>query len=82
MAIEQYERQGRLVPLLNLISGVLEQHTSSALTQEDADALIQSDDDLLALAVMQRLAFRAIVEQQEKQSLDVTQTPCLNADFS
>ena len=81
MAIEQYEMQGRLVPLLRLISGVLEEQSSSALTQEDADLLTRSDDDLLTLAVMQRLAFRAIAEQQEHQSLDATQTPRLNTYF-
>ena len=80
MAIEQQESQGRLVPLLNLISGVLQEQASSPLTQEDADLLTQSDD-LLTLAVMQRLAFRAIAEKHEQQSLDALQTPRLNADF-
>ncbi len=81
MAVELQESQGRLVPLLHLISGVFEEHTSSALTQEDADLLTRSDDDLLTLAVMQRLAFRAIAEKHERQSLDATHTPRLNADF-
>ena len=81
MAAELHETQGRLVPLLHLISDVLEEYTSSSLTQEDADVLTRSDDDLLTLAVMQRLAFRALAEKQEQQSLDTSQTARINADF-
>jgi len=67
------ETQGRLVPLLHLISGVLEEYTSSALTQED--------DGLVTLALMQRLAFRAVAHKQEQKSRNATQTPRLNADL-
>ena len=81
MTTELQETQGRLVPLLHLISSVLEEQTSSALTQEDVELLTRSDDDLLTLAVMQRLAFRALAERHEQQSLDTPQTPRLNADF-
>ncbi len=81
MTIQTHEKQGsRLVPLLNLISGVLEEYTFSALTQEDADLLTRSDDDLVTLALMQRLAFRAIAEKHTSIQQDETQTPRLNAD--
>ena len=82
MATELQKTQSRLVPLLHLISGVLEEQASSALTQEDTDLLTRSDDNLLTLAVMQRLAFRALAEKRELQALDATQTPRLNADLS
>ncbi len=81
MVAELQETQGRLVPLLNLISGVLEQYTSSILTGEDADLLTRSDDDLVTLAFLQRLAFRAIAEKHIPKHRDETQTPRLNADL-
>ncbi len=80
MTIQTQEKQAsRLVPLLNLISGVLEERTSSTLTQEDADLLTRSDADLLTLAMMQRLAFRAIAQPYDNGTV---QTPHINADFS
>ena len=82
MVAELHETQGRLVPLLNLISGVLEHYTSSTLTQEDADLLTRSDDDLVTLALLQRLAFRAIAEKHHPLTQhNVPQTPRLNADL-
>ena len=82
MAADVQEMHGRrLVPLLNLISGVLEEYTLSGLTHEDADLLTRSDDDLVTLAVMQRLAFRAAAHKREQSTNTVSQTPRLNADF-
>lgn len=72
------QETGRLVPLLHLISGVLEEYTSSMLTQEDADLLTRSDDDLITLAFLQRLAFRAVAKKHEQKPH--TKTLRLNAD--
>ncbi len=77
MTIQTGEKRGsRLVPLLNMISGVLVSSGSAPLSPDDQDLLT---DDLPTLALMQRLAFRAMAQPCGDETV---QTPCINADFA
>ncbi len=76
MTIQIEEKQGgRLVPLLHVITGVLDA-SGSPMSPDDQSLLT---DDLATLALMQRLAFRAMAQPFDNEPV---QTPRINADFA
>ena len=78
MQLTSEKEKQSVSPLITLLNTVLISASSSGLTEEDREML---SDDLATLAVLQRLAFRALAQEREMGTCKRTETPRLNADF-